>query len=67
MLTGLVYFLIAAIVIAVIAYVLVLLWDWVCATIGVPGPIGPVVRVIIIVIAVIAILYQLVPLVAKVG
>jgi hypothetical protein len=66
MLTALVHFLIAAVIITVIAYVLILLWDWVCSMLSPPGPIGQLVRVIIVVIAVIAILYQLVPLVSRV-
>jgi hypothetical protein len=66
MLTALVVFCIAAIIIAAVAYVLILLWDWVCGLLQPPAPIVAIVRVLIIVVAVVAILYQLVPLVARV-
>ena len=64
MMTTLLYFVIAAVVIGLVAYVVLLLWDWLCGLIGVPAPIPQVVRVIIIVVAVVAILYRLVPLVS---
>ena len=65
MLQALVFFVIAAVIIGVVAYVLILLWDWVCGTIGVPAPLPQIVRIIIVVVAVIAVLYQLVPLVSR--
>ncbi len=65
MMTSLVTFVIAAVVIGLVAWLLVLLWDWVCGQAAIPGPIPQIVRVIIVVVAVIAILYQLMPLVSR--
>jgi hypothetical protein len=65
MLTALVHFVIIAVVIAVVCYVLILLWDWLCSQMPVPAPLGQIVRVIIVVICVIAVLYQLLPLVGR--
>jgi hypothetical protein len=66
MMIALVHFVIAAVIIGVVAYILILLWDWVCGMLAMPGPIPQLVRVLIVVIAVVAILYQLVPLVSRV-
>lgn len=60
--TALIYFMIAAIVIAVVVYILILLWDWICSLIPMPGPIAQIVRILIIVIGVLAILYRLAPI-----
>lgn len=68
MLQALVFFVIAAIIIAAVGYILILLVDWVASMLGgFPPMLWQIIKVMIVVICVIAILYQLVPLVSRVG
>lgn len=67
MLQALVFFVIAAIIIAAVGYILILLVDWVAGTLGgMPPLLWQIIKVMIVVICVVAILYQLVPLVGRV-